>query len=255
MFNFEPLDMLWAWHRYPSQKSWPFQFAESFLVQIRASRYMTDLNHTHEWKVMAIWICLLFPCSISSISMYYGSESEIRVKIYDRLNFLRASVVKFRALDISWASIIHRVKSYGRFEFAESFLVQIWAPGYIVGVNRTFESKVITIWIFLVHPCVISSSSIYYALESDIRVKSYDNLNFLRPSFVQFHVFRYIKGLNLINKSKVKAIWICQEFFFLKFERLDMLLAWIEHLSQKIWSFEFAIHFLFNFERLDILCA
>jgi len=156
-------------------------------------------NRTFEWKVMAFEFLERFRCWISSVVIYYAPESDIRVKSYDHLNFSRASVVKFRA------------------------------SRYIMLLNRTSMWKVMTVGISRGHPlfnfkrldilcprivhsseklwpfefldrfrCLISSVTIYYALESDIRVKGYDHLNFSRGSGVQFRTSRYIKSLNRI---------------------------------------------------------
>ena len=43
--------------------------------------------------------------------------------------------------------------------------------------------------------------------------------------------------------------------FMFKFERLDILLALIDHPSQKLWCLNFPCTSMFNFEGLDILCA
>ena len=139
------------------------------------------LNHTPESKVMTVWICRELSCSISSVSIYYVAESDIRVKSYDHLYYSRASVVQF------WASI------------------------YIMGLNHTLESKVNIIWICIKLSCSLLIVSIYYAPESDIRVKSNDHLNYSRASVVQFRESRYIMGLIHTTESKVKDIWICQE--------------------------------------------
>ena len=86
-FNFECLNILCARIEHPSEKLWPFNFLEtfrcsissvsiyhepksytwiksygrpnlmSFLVQIRASRYIIGLNRTSEWNVMAVLFC------------------------------------------------------------------------------------------------------------------------------------------------------------------------------------------------------
>ena len=64
---------------------------------------------------MAVGIWLVLPCLISSISIYYVPESEIQVKGYDHLNIWRASIVQFRVSQ------------------------------YIIGLNQTFESKVMAI--------------------------------------------------------------------------------------------------------------
>jgi len=155
LLNFERLAILCAWIGSPSEKLWPIESLESFR------------------------------CSISSVSIYYAHESDLRVKSYDHLNFSRASVFQFRA------------------------------SRYIMHMNRTSEWKVMTIWIFRELPvlnfehldilcswieppseklwpfellqsfhCWISSVSLYYASESDLRVKSYDHLNFSRASVV-----------------------------------------------------------------------
>jgi len=163
IFNFVRLNILCAWIGHPGEKLWPFEFLESFR------------------------------CAISSVTIYYAPESDIRVKTYDQLNFLRASIVKFRAsryirllnrtsmwklmtigisqehrlfnckrLDILCPRIVHSREKLWPFEFLESFR------------------------------CSISSVSIYYVPESYIRVKCNDHLNFLTGSVVQFPVSRYI---------------------------------------------------------------
>jgi len=167
LFNFERLDILCTWIGHPSEKLWPFEFLDSFR------------------------------CSMSSVSMYYATESDIWFKSYDNLKFSRASVVQFQT------------------------------SRYIMRLNRTSELKVMTIsisrelalfnyerlyklcaWIgppsqklwpfeFLESfRCSISNVSIYYALESDLRVKSYDHLNVSRASVVQLQASWYIMRLN-----------------------------------------------------------
>jgi len=123
-------------------------FSRVCVVQFWATRYIIGLDQKSELKIMAVWICLVLPCLISSISIYSAPESDFRVKSYDHLNFSRA------------------------------YIVQFWATRYVTGLNRTSESKVMAIWLCLVLPGLISSISTYYAPESDIRVKCYDHLNF-----------------------------------------------------------------------------
>ena len=147
-FNSESLDILCPWIGHPSEKLWSFEFAVSFCVQFRASRYIMRLNRTSEWMIMTIWITrelLLFifrasryitglthtpeskvwvvwisrelPYSITSVSIYYAPASNIWLKSNDHLNISRASVVQF------------------------------WASRYIIYLNLTSEWKVMTIWI------------------------------------------------------------------------------------------------------------
>ena len=127
-FIFERLEVSWASHIHPSQKLWLFEFSESLHVQFRESWYIMSLNRKSEWKVMTILISRELPlfnierlnilcawighpseklwpfeflesfrCSISSVSIYYVPESDIRVKFYDHSNFSRASVIQFLA--------------------------------------------------------------------------------------------------------------------------------------------------------------
>jgi len=214
LFNFERLGILCAWIWSPSEKLWQFEF-------LKSSR-----------------------CSISSVSIYYVRESDLREKCYDHLNFSRPSVVQY------------------------------WASRYIMRLNRTSEGKVMTIWISQELPlfnferldivcawigppseklwpfeflessrCSISSVSVYYALESDLRVKSYDHENFSRAPVVQFRASQYIMRLNLISKWKVMTIWISQELLLFNSERLYMWCARIGPPSEKLWPFEFLENF------------
>ena len=226
LFNFDRLDILCAWIRYSSEKLWPFEFLESL----------------HR--------------SISIVVIYYVPKSDICVKSYDHLNFSRAYVVKF------------------------------WASRYIMLLNLTFEWIVITIWISKElpvfnfecleilcprsgHPCEklwplkilesfrdsYSCVSIYYAPESEIRIKSYDNLNFSRASIVQFRASRYIMRLNRTSVWIVLTIWISRELSLFNFERLDILCAFIGHPSVKLWAFEFLESFCCSISSVSIYYA
>ena len=131
-------------------------------------------------------------------------------------------------------------------------------------------------------PCLISNISVYYAPKSDIRVKSYDHLNFSRASVVQFRASRYIMGLNHTPESKVMAVWICRElscsitsvsiYYLLEsdiwvkifgslnfpcrsifhFKCLDILCTWVGNLSEKLWPFEFLKSFRYSILSVSI---
>jgi len=226
LFKFECLNILCAWIGYLSEKLCPFEFIESF------------------------------SCSLSSVSIYYSPDSDIRVKSYDNLNFSRAFVTQFQA------------------------------SRYIIRLNRTSVWKVMTIWIsrelplfnfesldilcaWIGHPseklwpfeflksfrCSISSISMYYFLESDIRVKTYHHLNFSRASVVQFRASWYTMRLNWTTESKFMTIWTSRELPLFNFERLDILCAWIEHLSEKLWPFEFLESFWYQISSVSIYYA
>ena len=116
-----------------------FAFATSFHFQFRANRYITRLNRTSELKVIAVCICYEFSFSISSVSIYYGTQSDILVKSYFGFHLLGASVFNFECLDILRDSIRHPSKRILSFEFAQSLNIQFQASRYITSLNRTSE--------------------------------------------------------------------------------------------------------------------
>ena len=176
------------------------------------------LNCTSEWKVMTVGIGSELPCSISSISISYAPESNLRVKSYDHLNFSRASIFQFRA---SRYIILPNRASVCNF--------------MTIGISRelplfNFERLgILCCWIG--HPCEklwplefletflcsISSVSICDAAESDLRVKCYDHSNFSRASVVQLWASRYVMQLNQTSELKVMTIWISRELPLLDF--------------------------------------
>jgi len=153
-------------------------------------------------------------------------------------------------------------------------------------LNRTSELKVMTIWIsrelslfkiehldilcgWIGRPseklwpfellksfnCSISIVSIYYALESDLRVKSYDHLNFSKASVIQFLASWYIMRLNLTSVRKVLIIWISRELPLFNFVRLDIVCTWIGPRSWKLWPFEFLESFRCSISSISIYYA
>jgi len=190
LFNFERVNILCAWIGPSSEKLWPFEFHESFR------------------------------CSISSVSIYYVFESDLRVKSYDHLNFSRdLPLFNVERLDILCVWIWLPCEKLWPFEFLKSFR------------------------------CSMSSISIYYAPESDLRVKCYDHLNFSRSSVVQFWASRYIMRLNRTSEWKVMTIWISRNLPLFNVYRLDILCAWIWPPSENLWPFEFLKSF-----RCSIAC-
>ena len=175
MLYFERLDILCAWFGYPSEMLWPFQF----------------LKHYHFW--------------ISSVLIYHGTQSYTHVKSYGRLNSTRASLFNFERLVNYVPKSDIRVKSYDHLNFSRTSTFEFRACRYIMGLNRKSMSKVMAVLTGPELPCSISSVSINYVPESDIRVKSYDHLNFSRTSTFEFRACRYIMGLNRKSMLKVMA--------------------------------------------------
>jgi len=185
-FNDKCLDIWRDSIGHPSKKLLSFDFSQSFSFKFRASRYTTGHNRTSESKVIVVWICAELPFSMTSVSIYYGTQSDIRVKSYCHLNLLRASVFNYERLDILRDSIGHPSKNLLSFYFSQSFSFQFRASRYTTGHNRTSELKVIVVWICSELLFSITSVSIYYGTQSDIWVKSYCRLIFLRASVFNF---------------------------------------------------------------------
>jgi len=147
-FNYEHLDILRDTIGHPSQKLLSFDCSQSFSFQFRASRYTTGHNRTPELKVIVVWICLELLFSITSVSIDYATQSDIQVKSYCRLIFLRASVFNFERFDIIRDTIGHPSKKLLSFEFAQCFCFQFRASRYFTGLYPTSELKVIIVWFF-----------------------------------------------------------------------------------------------------------
>jgi len=161
--------MLCAWIGHVSEKLWPFEYLESFRCSIRALEFLENIRR-----------------SISSVSICYAPESDMRINSYDDLNLSRAFVVQFLA---SWYNMSRNWTS-------DRKLMTIWISTELPLFN--FDClHLVCAWIghasenlwpfeFLESFCCsISSVSICYAPESDMRVKSYDHFNFSRTSAVQ----------------------------------------------------------------------
>ena len=106
-------------------------------------------------------------------------------------------------------------------------------------LNLTFKWKVMTILISRELPLYNFEHLDILYVESDIRVNSYDHLNFSSPSVVQFRASRYIMRLDRTSELKVMTIWISRELPLFNFERLDILYARIGTPCEKLWPFEF----------------
>ena len=243
--------------------------SELKVITIRISRELPLFNVGH-LDILCAWIwppCeKLWPfefldsfrCSISRVSIYYAPESDVRVKSYDHLNYSRVSVVQF------WASLykmrlnrtpelkvmtiwISRDLPFFNFERVDKFCTFIWPPFEKISPFECLES----------FHCSISSVSIYYAPEWDFRMKCYDHLNFSRASIVQFRASRPIMRPNRTTVWKVITFWIFRELPLFNFVRLDILCAWIRpSFVWKVMTIWISRVFpLFNFVRVNILCA
>jgi len=208
--NFERLDIFCAKFGHPCEKLWPFEFLENFR------------------------------CSISSVSIYYVPNSDIRVKSYDHSNFSRASVVQF--LESRWVMYANRTSVWKIMTIQISLEFPLWNFERLDILCPKFGHPCEKLWPFEFlesFRCSISSVSIYYVPNSNIRVESYDNSNFSRASVVQFRESRWVMYANRTSVWKVMTIRISRELPLFNFESLDELCMRIEHPCEKLWSFKY----------------
>ena len=181
-----------------------------------------------------------FRCSISNFSIYYVPGLDICVKRYDHSNFSRGFVVQFRA---SWYTMslnrfsvwnVMTIRISGNLPLFKFKRLDILCPWIGHLCEKLWPFK-----IFESFRCSISSVSIYYVPESDIRLKYYDRSNLSRASVVQFRACRYVMRLNRTSEWKAMTVWISRELPLFNFERVDMLFSQIGHPYEKLWPFEF----------------
>ena len=172
--------------------------------------------------------------------MIYVPESEICVKSYDHSNLSRASDFQFRAS--RWVMSPNRTSVWNVMTIRISWELPLF------NIERLDElcpwighlcEKLWPVDFLESFRCSVSSVSIYYVPESNIRVKCYDNSNFSRASGVQFRASRWVMSLNHTFVWKVMTIQICWELPLFNFERLDILCPRIGHPCEKLWPFEF----------------
>ena len=80
VLNYERLNIIRDSIGHPSKKLFSLEFAQSFSFELRASRYITGFSRTSKLKVIAVCIGYEFPFSIMRVSIYYRTQSDIRVK-------------------------------------------------------------------------------------------------------------------------------------------------------------------------------
>ena len=76
------------------------------------------MNRTSELKLIVVSFYSELPFSITSVSIYFGTQSDIGVKRYDRLNILRACVFNYDRLDLLRDSIGHLSQKLLSFDFS-----------------------------------------------------------------------------------------------------------------------------------------
>ena len=185
---------------------------------------------------MTIWVSRELPLFNFKGLDILMPESDFRVTSYDHLNFSITFVVQFRAsrysLRVNRTSVwqvmtiwISRGLPLFNFKLLDILCAWIRLPFQKLWPYEFLHCiPCDKLWPFEFLDsirCSISSVSIYYALESDFRVTSYDHLNLSRASVVRFRASRYIMRPNRTSVWEVMTIWISREHSLFNFERLD----------------------------------
>ena len=156
----------------------------------------------------------------------------MRMKNYDDLNLSRASVVQFGAsrwvMSPNWTSLLKVMTIWicRRLPFFNFERLDILCPRIGFLCEKLWPLKFLESF-----RCSISSVSIYYFTESDIRVKCYDHSNLLRASVVQFRVSWWVRSPNRSSVWKVRSIRISGQLPLFNIVHVDMWSGWIGHLN------------------------
>ena len=199
MFNFERLDILWAWIGDPSKMLWAFEFIE------------------------------ILYCSFSRVLIYHGRHAYTRVKSYGRLNLPKAFVLSFKRLDILRAWIGHPSEMLRPFEFGESlrcsfFSVSIYhGPHTYTRVKSYGRLNLPRAYMFNFERLDILWTGIGDLSEN---LWPFEFLESFHGSF--FSVSKY-HGRHIYTWVKIYGCLNFLGAFVYNFESLDILEAWIGH--------------------------
>ena len=123
-------------------------------------------------------------------------------------------MINFERRDRLLAIFEDPVEKLWLFVFAMGFIFFLRASRYIMSFNRESETNVMAVRICVVSPFLLSRAMIYYGPQSDILVKCFARRN-----------------------SPVSSM--------INFERRDRLLGLFGDPMEKLWSFVFAMGFIF----------
>ena len=132
---------------------WSFVFVMGFTFQQRASQYIVNIYQTSESKVMAIQISVGIPFQLSSAMIYYGAQSNVRVKNFARWNLTESSLLNSECFDRLSNLFGDSGGMLWSLEFMMDFIFQLRACQYIMSFNTTSESKVMVVQICVDIPC------------------------------------------------------------------------------------------------------
>jgi len=176
-----------------------------FIIQQRRSQHIININRTTESKVMAVQICMGIPYQLSSAMIYYGPQSDIRVKTSARRNFFESSLLNSEFLNRFLALCGDPEERLWSFVFVMGFIFQQRWPQHIINIYRKTESKVMVVWICVGIRFPLSSSMIYYGAQSDIRGKTFNCRNLLEFSLL---IIGCLNRFPTLRRDLEERLWL-----------------------------------------------
>ena len=214
MLNFERRDRLLSLFGDPEEKLWSFVFAMRFIYILRASQYILSFDRASDSNVMAVRICVGIPFQLLIAMIYYGPQSNMRVKTLARRNLPEFSMLNFERRDRLLSLFGDPEQKLWPYVFAMGIIFILRASRYIMSLILESGSYVMAVRICVVSPFLLSRAMIYYGPQSDIRVKSFTRRNSTESSMINY-------------------------------ERRDRLLGLFGDPVEKFWSFVFSMGFIF----------
>ena len=118
--------------------------------------------------------------------MYHGTQSDIRVKSYCRLNLPGSSMLNFERRDRLLGLFGDPVEKLWSFVFAMGYIFILRASQQLMSLYQGSESNVMAVRICVVVPFQLLIAMIYSDPQSDIRVNTFARRNSLESSMLNF---------------------------------------------------------------------
>jgi len=108
-----------------------------------------SIDRASESNVIAVRICMGITFQLLIVMIYYGPQSDMRIKTLARRNLPVFSMLYFERRDRLLALLGDPVEKLWLFVFAMGFVFILRASRYIMSFNRESESNVMA---FRIHP-------------------------------------------------------------------------------------------------------
>jgi len=145
MLNFERRDRLLSLFVDPEEMLWQFVFAMGFIFFLRGSQQIKSLDRASVSNVMAVSICMGIPFQLFITMIYYGPQSDMRVKTLARRNLPKFSMLNFERRNRLLALLGDPVEKLWSFVFAMGFIFFLRVFQQIMSLDRASESNVIAV--------------------------------------------------------------------------------------------------------------